>query len=414
LRCRTLLFATASAAALLADRCASTKRRDAVPFELQAQAYVAGFPSEIRYFPRDAAHVENFVQDYLASLERERVWLAGQGDTGPLPPTSFLAISGGGDNGAFGAGLLNGWAKAGTRPVFKLVTGVSTGALIAPFAFLGPAWDERLKVLYTEISMQDVATPRWFVSVLFEDAMADNSPLLKLIRKAITREMLDAIAGEYEKGRILLVATTNLDVRRAVIWNITKIATSRAPEALELVRKILVASAAIPGTFPPVMIDVEAGGKSYQEMHVDGGTAAQVFIYPAAIRLHDLAPRERTLYIIRNARLDPEWAQVERRTLPIALRAISSLIQFQGIGDLYRIYTVTQRDHVAYRLAYIPKSFQTPHTSDFDTTYMKALFDLGFSMAEKGYPWENRPPVLVSGVDDLASDSRDRAAPPPP
>jgi predicted patatin/cPLA2 family phospholipase len=404
----------ALAAALLADRCASTKRRDAVPFELQAQAYVSGFPSEIRYFPRDAANVENFVQDYLASLERERVWLASQGDTGPLPPTSFLAISGGGDNGAFGAGLLNGWAKSGTRPVFKLVTGVSTGALIAPFAFLGPAWDERLKVLYTEISMQDVATPRWFVSVLFEDAMADNSPLLRLIRKAITREMLDAIAAEYEKGRILLVATTNLDVRRAVIWNITKIATSRAPAALELVQKILVASAAIPGTFPPVMIDVEAGGKSYQEMHVDGGTAAQVFIYPAAIRLHDLAPRERTLYIIRNARLDPEWAQVERRTLPIALRAISSLIQFQGIGDLYRIYTVTQRDHVGYQLAYIPKSFQTPHTSDFDTAYMKALFDLGFSMAEKGYPWENRPPVLVSGVDDLASGSRDSTAPPPP
>ena len=400
---RGFAAAAALAAVLLAPSCASTERRNAVPFALHAQAYVSGFPREIRYFPRDAAHVKEFEEDYLASLERERVWLASQGHTGPLPPTSFLAISGGGDDGAFGAGVLNGWAKAGTRPVFKMVTGVSTGALIAPFAFLGPEWDERLKTLYTEISMHDVAKPRWVVSVLFEDAMADNSPLLKLIQRAITREMLDAIAAEYEKGRILLVATANLDVRRAVIWNITKIASSKSPAALELVQKILIASAAIPGTFPPVMIDVEPDGKSYQEMHVDGGTVAQVFIYPAAIHLYDLAPRDRTLYLIRNARLDPEWAQVERRTLPIALRAISSLIQYQGLGDLYRIYAVTQRDHVAYQLAYIPKSFDTPHTSDFDTAYMRALFQLGYSMAEKGYPWENRPPVLVSGVDDLVS-----------
>jgi len=408
---RRLAAVAAIAAVFGTLSCASTERRSAVPLDLSMKAYVTGFPAEIRYFPRDAAHVEEFVKDYEASLERERAWLASQGHTGPLPPSFFLAISGGGDNGAFGAGLLNGWGKAGTRPVFKLVTGVSTGALIAPFAFLGPEWDERLKNLYTEISMHDVAKPRWFVSVLFEDAMADNSPLLKLIQRAITREMLDAIAAEYEKGRILLVATANLDVRRAVIWNITKIATSRSPAALELVQKILIASAAIPGTFPPVMIDVEAGGKSYQEMHVDGGTVAQVFIYPAAIKLYELAPRERTLYIIRNARLDPEWAEVERRTLPIALRAISSLIQYQGIGDLYRIYTVTQRDKVAYQLAYIPKSFETPHTSDFDTAYMRALFQLGFSMAEKGYPWENRPPVLVSGVDDLASGSHDSDAP---
>jgi predicted acylesterase/phospholipase RssA len=391
------------AALIPSEGCASTSRRNAVPFDLHTQAYVTGFPREIRYFPRDAEQVQDFVRDYLASLEREKAWLASQGRTGPLPPSSFLAISGGGDNGAFGAGLLKGWSEAGTRPEFKLVTGVSTGALIAPFAFLGPDWDDRLKAIYTGISMHDVAKPRWFVSAFFEDAMSDNTPLWDLIRKSITREMLDAIAAEYEKGRLLFVATANLDVRRAVIWNIGKIATSRSPEALELVHKILIASAAIPGTFPPVMIDVEAGGKSYQEMHVDGGTVAQVFIYPAAVRLHDLVPRDRTLYIIRNARLDPEWAEVERRTLPIALRAIGSLIQYQGIGDLYRIYTITQRDEVAYNLAYIPKSFETPHTSDFDTSYMRALYYLGYAMAVKGYPWEHRPPVLVSGVDEEAS-----------
>ena len=138
-------------------------------------------------------------------------------------------------------------------------------------------------------------------------------------------------------------------------------------------------------------------------MHVDGGATAQVFVYPAAIKLHEIAERERTLYIIRNARLDPEWSQVDRRTLSIAFRAITSLIQSQGMGDLYRIYAVAQRDHVAYRLAYIPPTFQTPHVSDFDPVYMKSLYRLGYELAAKGYPWEDRPPVLVSGVDDIAA-----------
>ena len=386
-------------AALLALGCGPTARGDAVPLALQAEAAVPGQPG-VRYFPRDARHVALFVNDYLESLDKERQTLAGLGHTGPLPPSNFLAISGGGDNGAFGAGLLKGWSVSGSRPDFKIVTGVSTGALIAPFAFLGAAYDDRLKSLYTEISMKDVATPRWLVTALFHDAMADNTPLRRLVDKAIDGKMLEAIAAEDAKGRMLLIATTNLDLRRPVIWNLTKIARSRAPGALDLVHKILIASAAIPGTFPPVMIEVEAGGRRYDEMHVDGGATAQVFIYPAAIRLHELVPRERTLYLIRNARLDPEWSQVDRRTLSIALRAITSLIQSQGLGDLYRIYTVTQRDHVDYKLAYIPPTFQTPHVSDFDTPYMKALYSAGYDLAKKGYPWETRPPLLVSGVDD--------------
>ena len=197
------------------------------------------------------------------------------------------------------------------------------------------------------------------MALVTNDAMADNKPLWKLVEKYINQEMLDAIAAEHAKGRLLLVGTVNLDARRPVIWNITEIAASRSPKALKLVQSILIASAAIPGTFPPVMIDVEVDGKKYQEMHVDGNTANQVFVYPAAIRIKDVAKsagvdRERKLYILRNARLDPEWAEVERRTLPIALQAITTLIQYQGIGDLYRIYTVTQRDSVDFNLAYIP------------------------------------------------------------
>jgi predicted acylesterase/phospholipase RssA len=375
-------------------------RGEAVPDKLQSEAAVVGFPVGIRYFPQDANHVKEFEKDYLESLDRELVAREQRGEEG-LGPAVYLAISGGGDKGAYAAGLLNGWSATGNRPQFKLVTGVSTGALIAPFAFLGPAWDERLKSLYTGISLEDVAVKRSPLSAVLEDALADTTPLWRLVEKHITQQMLDSIAAEHLAGRMLLIATTNLDVRRAVIWNITEIAATKSPLALALVRKILIASAAIPGTFPPVMIDVEAGGKKYQEMHVDGCATAQAFVYPAAIRLWQLKERPRTLYIIRNARLDPEWAQTDRRTLPISFRAISSLVQSQGVGDLYTIYTISERDHVDFNLTFIPPTFDTPHKGDFDKQYMRALFDVGYRMPGMGPEfWYKRPPVLVSGVGE--------------
>jgi hypothetical protein len=171
------------------------------------------------------------------------------------------------------------------------------------------------------------------------------------------------------------------------------------------VRKILLASAAIPGTFPPVMIDVTARGQRYQEMHVDGGTANQVFAYPVATTLSDLsrknlAHRDRTLYIIRNARLDPDWAQVDRRTLPIAMRAIQCLIQYQGMGDLYRIFTIARRDKVDYNLAYIPDTFRVVKKKDFDPAYMRTLYDLAYGLASGGFSWAKHPPVLFTGEGD--------------
>src|SRR5262249_28531467 len=158
-------------------------------------------------------------------------------------------------------GFLNGWTRAGTRPEFKLVTGVSTGALIAPFAFLGPAYDEHLKAIYTGVSQKDVAAKRFFSSVFFQDALADTAPLWQLLKAHVTLDMLDALAAEYAKGRLLFLGTTNLDARRPVVWNITKIAASHRPGVPELLRKIMLASAAIPGAFPPVMFNVEAKGQ---------------------------------------------------------------------------------------------------------------------------------------------------------
>ena len=397
-------IAAVSALLLLGlEGCATPSRKHAVPPQMSVTASVVGFPAQdkIRYYPRDPGDSRLLEQEFVDSWERERAYLGLKPQTGALPPASFLSISGGGDNGAYGAGFLNGWTKAGTRPQFKFVTGVSTGALIAPFAFLGSDYDYVLKAIYTGVSPKDIAVGRHFYSVFLDDAMADTTPLRNLLKHQVTQELLDAIAREYQKGRLLLVGTTNLDARRPVLWNITKIAASHRPEALELVREILRASAAIPGEFPPIMIPVEAGGQIYEEMHVDGSATMQMFVYWTGVQLGQLArehgaQRERKIYIIRNARLDPEWAEVERRTLPITFRAISTLIQYQGLGDLFRIYWVSQRDGTDFNLAYIPETFKTLHKQLFDTGYMRSLYDVGFGQAEAGYIWEKHPPLLAN------------------
>jgi hypothetical protein len=382
------------AAAILLQGCAGPVRKDAVPESLTAEAQVPGL-TDVRY--RIGVDNEAFAREGIDSVRREIAYLKSVGHRGPLPPAVLLAVSGGGDNGAFGAGLLNGWSAAGDRPTFKLVTGVSTGALIAPFAFLGPKYDGALKEFYTNISPEDVLEHRSLIAAVMDDALADNRPLWNRVAQEVDQALLDEIAAEYEKGRLLMVATVDLDARQGVVWNMTRIAASRDPKALDLFRSIMVASASIPGAFPPTMIDVEAGGRAYQEMHVDGGTMTQVFVYPPSLNVKKLSAdakvsRERKAYVIRNSRLDAEWAQVDRRTFSIAGRAISSLIHTQGIGDLYRIYLTTQRDGFDFHLAYVPADFDAPHEQEFDTEFMRALFKRGYDMAARGYPWQKVPP----------------------
>ena len=377
--------------AVLVQACGSAPPRyEAVPAGLTARAEIPGMPG-VRYAA--VGDLSGLVTIAVDSVRKEREYRAAQGQSGPLPPVYYLAISGGGDKGAFTAGLLNGWTAAGTRPEFKLVTGISTGALIAPFAFLGEKYDATLKEVYTNTSPEDVLERRSLIKGLFSDAMADNAPLWELTRKYVTAELLQEVSAEYAKGRFLLIGTADIDARRPIIWDMGKIASHGTPEALELFVSILMASAAIPVGFPPVMIDVEVDGARYQEMHVDGGTMSQVFAYPSAVRLdRSEVDRERHLYVIRNARLDPDWAQTERKTMSIGGRAISSLLQTQGVGDLYRIYATAARDGVDFNLGFIPATFTAPHPEDFDNNYMRALYDVGYGQAAQGFPWLKAPP----------------------
>ncbi len=391
---------------LLVQGCGSAPPRlDAVPSELTAQAEIPGMPG-VRYVA--GGDMSELFKAATEAARVEQESLVAPSQSGELPPVSYLAISGGGDNGAFTAGALNAWTAKGDRPEFKLVTGISTGALIAPLAFLGPKYDATLEQVYTTISPKDVVEPRSLLSGALGDAMADNSPLWELTRKSVNEDLLKQVAAEYAKGRFLLIATADMDARRPIIWDMGKIASYGGPDALDLFVSVMIASASIPVGFPPVMIDVEAGGQRYQEMHVDGGIMAQVFAYPAGMSAQQMTDttgltRDRTLYVIRNARLDPDWAQVERQTMRVGARAVASLIHSQGIGDLYRIYATAQRDKVDFNLAFIPSSFNAPHPEEFDNAYMRALYQEGYDSMLNGFPWLKVPPGFR---DDSVSYSK--------
>lgn len=388
---RPLLFVLLTIALTAMAGCAIPARGPAVPSSETTRALPLGI-ANARFFADD--NPAPMIAEAAGARERERASLQAAGrPTSQMPPAFFLAVSGGADNGAFGAGLINGWTTTGTRPPFNIVTGVSTGALIAPFAFLGPDYDGALREIYTTMSPDRVFLRRRLTAALFSDAMADASPLAETIAHYADQSMFDAIAREYRKGRLLLISTTDLDAQRPVIWNVGAIAASRHPKSLDLFRKILLASASIPGAFQPVMIDVEIEGSRFQEMHVDGGAIAQLFLYPASIDPGVLpVERPQTAFVIRNARLDPEHAEIERRTLTIAGRAISTMLAASGSNDVLRVYFLTKRDGVDYNLAYIGADFKVQRDRPFDQAYMGALFDYGYQQAVAGRAWHKTPP----------------------
>lgn len=334
----------------------------------------------------------------VSALRLEQVRAAHAKDPSvPLDRAYYLAVSGGGGDGAFGAGLLAGWSKAGTRPQFEVVTGISTGALTAPYAFLGPDYDEKLKEVYTTITDDDVMRKTGPLGAVFGASLTDNSPLKALVARNVTSELIDRIAEENAKGRRLLVGTTNLDAQRPVVWDMTAIAASGNPNRVQLFRDVLIASAAIPGIFPPQLIRVQADGKLYEELHVDGGTTTQAFLLSAENSLKEVDEalkfkRKRALYVIINGTFAPQAEKTETKALAIATRSITTLIKNQSIGDVYKMYAQSERDGVAFNLASIPPDFTDKAKSEFDQAYMRKLYDLGYRLGQSPGVWEKTPP----------------------
>lgn len=327
---------------------------------------------------------------------------------GKTPKVEFLALSGGGQWGAFGAGILNAWSESGTRPVFQGVSGISTGAIIAPFAFLGSGEDATLREIYSEYSTDQLERSTLLSGLISGTALADTTPLAQVIAKYITPELLERIAAEHAKGRKLFIGTTNLDAGRPVLWDIGAIASSGEPGVLQLVRELIRASAAIPVAFPPIFVEVEAkDGKVYDEMHVDGGAASQVtFISPeipiAAATRHILGRNiDRRLWVIVNNDLEPPHEVVKPRITSIGGAAVSSLIRGSAIGDLYRLYAIAERDEIKFNATWIPPEVPCPDPEeDFDKAFMRCLYEFGGNYFRGGDLWRQVPPFFATGLPE--------------
>ncbi len=395
------------ATAIMLSGCAATIPRNGISSGTLAEtAEIPGMPgvrfwgdevpsNPIAEVRRRAAHMPPLARDAKTQDGRKVI------DT--------LALSGGGSDGAFGAGVLAGWTKRGDRPQFEVVTGVSAGAIIAPFAYLGPSEDGKLHTIWTQYKQDQVVTPEIFSGLFGGPALASTAPLQNLIAQYVDREFLDRIAAQYKRGRILLVLTTNLDAQRPVVWNMGEIALNRSPEATELFRKVILASAAIPAAFPPVKIEVDAGGQQYDELHVDGGTTREVFVSPvdAPLKAFDTLyakPPIRRYFIIKNGKATPEQEVVKPTTLQIAGRSISTLIKSQNQGEVYHIYRVALDGGADFNFLAVPPSFKFETKEIYDPKYQAALYTEGVTEGRRG-KWLKSPPgqAPVSPGDNAAT-----------
>ena len=401
LRCLATMFVV-----LLLTGC-GTLLRDPVPLEAQNDPSIPGF-TDIRFYPlTDVEPMRKAIrQAFLAETPGNYETLADG-----WRRYSYLAISGGGSDGAFGAGILNGWSAKGNRPAFKVVTGVSTGALIAPLAFLGSAHDPQVKEAYTTVNRGEIFVERQLISMLWEESVADNEPLKELVTTYITPEVLDAIAVEHAKGRRLYVASTNMDREEPVVWDMGAIASSKDPARLELFRSVLVASASIPAIFPPTLVKVNLDGKQYDEMHCDGGVFFQSFSIGAVVDLqaliHEAHPDYngrvvQSLYVIRNGSTTPNRKQIPRGLRSISGRAISTMLKVSGINDLYRLFLSTEHDHVGFYYIALPADYVRSTDEEFNEAEMNRQYQLGYELGADGIPWRRLPPGYVLKDQDVS------------
>lgn len=381
--------------------CGSVQIRNPVPAELVKDVRPLGTDG-LRTWGDGltAEERETFVQRVTPAF---KAWTAAAGPTGVIPTSELLALSGGGQWGAFGAGVLKAWSESGTRPEFAAVSGVSTGAIIAPFAFLGSEYDDTLTRIYSEYSTDNLLVTTIFSGLISGTALTDTTPFREMIAKYVTQELLEAIAAEHRQGRLLLVGTTNLDAGRPVIWNMGAIAASGHPGALQLFRDVIEASAAIPVAFPPQFIRVMApDGSVYDEMHVDGGASSQVTLVTPQIPIAELTRAiigrdiDRRLWVIMNNNLEPPHRSIRPRINRIAAASISSLIRGSGTGDIFRLYAVAERDAIDFNVTWVPSETGCAEPSEaFDPAFMACLHNAGMQEFKGGALWRKAPPFFT-------------------
>lgn len=395
-----IVLVAAAAAWPLRSTLFAQGRRDAVPVALSETAVLPGYDGA-RYWgdeltPAFEATMIGLYQQIKRNAEAK---------VGPnfLEEANFIAISGGGDNGAFTAGLMKGWTARGDRPVFEAVTGVSTGALAAPFVFLGPDHDKDLADIYLNNGSQQLYASRGLLGLL-GNSLESTAPLEGLIRRYASDAFLDEIAAQARLGRKLLVASTDLDAQRPMIWDLTAVAASGRPDRRDMFVRILLASSAIPGIFPPVAFRVAAtDGKTYSELHVDGGVTAEVIFVPPEAQLAELEAkifgklRKRTLWIVRNGKLGPEYAPSRDKMFSLASRGVLTLVKYQVLSNLRTLARETreaEKGQSNFFFQAIPQDFNSTKKSQFDLAYAKALFQCGIEVGKAG-TWSSDVPATL-------------------
>jgi predicted acylesterase/phospholipase RssA len=331
------------------------------------------------------------------------------------PPRHVLALSSGGLYGAYSSGFLAGWSDAGTRPEFDVVTGVSTGALIAPLAFLGPEFDDRMQQLYTGIRAEDVFRIRAWVTIPFKDAVASSAPLRKLIESQVTPELMDRVAVEHRKGRRLYVATTNLSTRRLVVWDMGAIAARRSADACNLFRDVLLASCSVPGMLPPVPFSVEIDGKMVTELHCDGGVSSQIFVPPIVFKAAgpadpNLPATRGHLYAVVSGKLYPDATPVKQRVLPILGATTGTIMYAHCRAELMSLYGQAKLAGMQYHLTALRQDLMVNADTSmtFDQAEMTRLYAEGVRDGIAGPKWRGDPRDLAPGAEIVRVESRSK------
>jgi len=366
--------------------CTALPRRDAPP-TLFSSAAPVDFPAEVRFLSTDRASVE---RKSTAALER----LSSSSKDGVL---RALVLSGGGAGGAFGAGALVGLSRRRERPQYDVVTGVSAGALIAPFAFLGPEWDSQLTEAFTSGRGEQMSV-RGLLALPF-GASRRSTALTALVDHYVTPELIRAVAREAASGRLLWVATTDLDKEETVIWDMGAIAQRGGEPARKLFRDVLVASASIPGVFEPVLIRVQLGGRLYDEMHVDGNASTSLFVAPVAAYFALLDQRSldgARVYVLINGQIieAPETTPVKigpimTRTFAVALKHMSraQIVAVDQFADKYRM---------SVQSTYLPFDYPKYSSADFRASTMRPLFEYGAQCAASGHLWTTMDETMAT------------------
>ena len=314
---------------------------------------------------------------------------------------NILELSGGGQYGAFGAGFLKGWTATGKRPKFDIVTGVSTGALLATHAFLGtPADDATLEDLFTGIRASDIYVKKGMLGLLWgRNAIYDTAPLQAQLDKHITPEVLQRVALAYDQGRRLYVGTTNLDYNQTWVWSLGLIAKEGTPDALELFKKVLRASAAPPIAFPPVEIE--------GHLFVDGGVRQNLVVAGFTGAEGPTSPKfgPGNVFVVLNGQHADVPYAVRNDARHIAGSALGAMLDNSTDSMLIRSYAGAKLRGYRFKFVAIPDDADVGHDFlAFDPDQMRASFDVGYELGQTPDPWQDRPPVVKDLPDWVFGD----------